>query len=304
MSTPPVNSSRPLQRLRLHASLYEGVRRVPGRAFQARYYLGGSTWKHHQINLGTYTESDHGSMELAEWAAGQACREFDRSWKPDPITRQWPTPWAVVKDLQAAGIVPGHVLPKWVYRRPGGEYGAKVKLRGGAIDLGPYRTPEAAHRAMAATLQDRSYCGELGHVATLFGEPQEQAPAKRKTVPAFVRLLEWGRIPLGRYATIHDARRAVWAFLSRYRPGSNPWSVVVKLQAKGVVPRDLLPPRVARVANNSCTSDVTFRYVQRNADVTRTYQSPVRAFAAAVRQARERVSELPPAGPTLFGLSV
>jgi hypothetical protein len=55
----------------------------------------------------------------------------------------------VIEELQRVGVVPDNVLPRWVYRLPDGLFGAKVKKDGTVLSLGPFETPESAHRAMA-----------------------------------------------------------------------------------------------------------------------------------------------------------
>lgn len=132
-----------------HRSDYRYVRRVQGNAFQARVPLsGGRKWE--SVNLGLFGEIEHGSMKLAEWAAGRAAREFNaRSF--DYATGRQRDPWDVIQELQRLGFVPADVLPRWVYRLRTGAFGARCRRRltGVEIDLtGPFYTPEAAHAAM------------------------------------------------------------------------------------------------------------------------------------------------------------
>lgn len=59
-----------------HAPRYNCVRRVKGGAWQARPWLGNGRGS---LNLGLFTISDHG--ELAEWAAAQVAKAFNREWR-------------------------------------------------------------------------------------------------------------------------------------------------------------------------------------------------------------------------------
>ena len=140
----------PQTRERRHESRYEGVRKVKGKcAYQCRYWLGGSRFAYVQLNLGLFTQSVWG--EDAEWAAGRAWLKFDRLWVADPTTRRWPTPWAIVKELQRRGIVPRDLLPMWVRRADGGFIAVSGRGKG-AFRLGPFPDPETAHAAMAKAL--------------------------------------------------------------------------------------------------------------------------------------------------------
>lgn len=136
-------SPAPKPRCYAHRSRYPGVRRVRGRSWQARVPLaGGRKWEF--VNLGLFTAAGWGTMDEAEWAAGRAAREYVRRY------RAGRDPWDVVRELQGLHYVPPGVLPRWVYRRPDGAFGARCRRpgRGLALDLpGPFRTPEGAHAA-------------------------------------------------------------------------------------------------------------------------------------------------------------
>ncbi len=59
-----------------HAPRYNCVRRVKGGAWQARPWLGAGRGS---LNLGLFTVADHG--DLAEWAAAQVSKAFNREWR-------------------------------------------------------------------------------------------------------------------------------------------------------------------------------------------------------------------------------
>lgn len=130
-----------------HRSRYPGVRRVKGRAWQARVQLaGGRKWEF--INLGLFSAGTWGDMDGAEDAAGRAYREYARRHRPGR------DPWDVVRELQGTvrfglPVVPRDVLPRWVYPLSGGGYGCRCRrpAHGIDFDLSPFRTPEAAHAA-------------------------------------------------------------------------------------------------------------------------------------------------------------
>lgn len=131
-----------------HRSEYRYVRRVKGRSFQARVPLaGGRKWE--GVNLGLFSADEWGSMTEAEWAAGRAAKEYVKRHRPGR------DPWEVVRELQSTfvgglPIVPATVLPRWVYRRSDGRFGARCKRPTGGVEIdltGPFLTPEAAHSA-------------------------------------------------------------------------------------------------------------------------------------------------------------
>ncbi len=136
-----------------HRSRYAGVRRVRGRSWQARVQVsGGRKWEF--VNLGLFVAARYGGdLGAAEAAAGRAYEEYTRRAYDQAAGRQR-DPWEVVRELQGLvrfgrPLVPPDVLPRWVYARPDGAFGARCRRprHGIAFDLGPFLTPEAAHAA-------------------------------------------------------------------------------------------------------------------------------------------------------------
>jgi hypothetical protein len=81
-----------------------------------------------------------------ECAAHRAAVEFRRK---GPSAGKYP---AILAELQARGVVVGHLLPKWVRAVPGG-YTARRVTRAGVIEAGgPFDTPAAAFLALYARL--------------------------------------------------------------------------------------------------------------------------------------------------------
>ncbi|MCE9561287.1 MAG: hypothetical protein K8U57_04465 [Planctomycetes bacterium] len=132
----PLDEPHSKTRERRHASQYLYVRKARGRVYQCRIWITGIG----SLNLGCYQ---------SEWLAGQASKAFARRFRPDIHLAD------VIASLRRDGIVPAHVLMKYVYRLPGGDFGAKVKKHGRKIVLpGPYPTEKEAYEAMRARLAE------------------------------------------------------------------------------------------------------------------------------------------------------
>jgi hypothetical protein len=129
---------RVLKRERRHPSAYRYVRKVRGRLYQARPWVGGVG----SVNLGLYPD---------EWTANRAVKAVLKELRGVDAVAVWRATEAAIR----AGHVAAHVLPKWVHRLPGGRFGAKCRVRGAVLELGPFAGPEEACRAMAAHLAAR-----------------------------------------------------------------------------------------------------------------------------------------------------
>ncbi len=124
---------RPRERVRRHPCHYPYVRKVRGRKYQLRIYLGLSRTERYAINLGLYD---------SEWLAGQALRRVAA------ILRGERTPleiWQAVRPLCAEGVLPAGLMPMWVVARDGAYWARRRKSDPLA---GPFPTPEAAHLAI------------------------------------------------------------------------------------------------------------------------------------------------------------
>lgn len=128
------------------------VRWCKGGSYQARPWIGPRP--DDNVNLGLYRAEDYGNDEEAAInAAAYAARTFLKLLAGPPVG----DPWEVVKRLQGMRrfglpVVPPHVLPRFVVRTPDGRYVARSRKRAGAVEVGPFDTPEEARRAMAERL--------------------------------------------------------------------------------------------------------------------------------------------------------
>lgn len=107
--------------------------------FQLRVHVGSCKHREYPVNLGTYPSL--GAAERARHHFLLVCN--GRS------------VWEAIRELQRREIVPACVLPRWVYRRPGGGFAARVTqgdFAGTRID-GPFETPVEAYRAMKELLR-------------------------------------------------------------------------------------------------------------------------------------------------------
>lgn len=146
----PAPPPPPRSRTRRHASRYRYVRYCKAGGYQARVPLGVShelaRGKGESVNLGLYTRADWGSSEEAEWAAGRAAKEFVRRNLPGRDLCD------VLDSLKADRLVPAILMPTWVFARPDGRFGAKVRRRGRAFEVGPFDTAKAAYHAIRAVV--------------------------------------------------------------------------------------------------------------------------------------------------------
>lgn len=111
---------------------FKFTRRVKGVRFQARLYLGPAAG---HVNLGLYRSPE------AAAAAARAVGARLRGLCPLDV-------WEAVQPLIAAGVVRDTVLPKYVFRRPDGRYGARLRHGARRAELGPFDDPADACRAM------------------------------------------------------------------------------------------------------------------------------------------------------------
>lgn len=130
VAAPPSKKTR----CRREPWLGRGVRRCEAspNLFQLRIHVG--PLKSDGINFGLYA-SDAEARRVRKLVV--------RMWRPPTSI------WSVLKALKESGDVPQGVLPRWVYRRPDGMYGAKVSHgpRRTRLD-GPFESEEEAHDAM------------------------------------------------------------------------------------------------------------------------------------------------------------
>lgn len=64
--------------------------------------------------------------------------------------------WQVLVDMRQEGILAVHLMPRWVYQRLDGGFGARSRVRGRSICLpGPYADELTACRAMRAEFERR-----------------------------------------------------------------------------------------------------------------------------------------------------
>lgn len=164
---------KPRQRREPDGDAPRYVRRVKGRAYQARVWLGSHNGG--SLNLGLFTVADWETWEDARWAAARASREFVKRFDGSNLR-------AVIEELKRKRFVPDCVLPPRVKRGPGG-YVASVRKRGGGIALGPFRCPWAAWDAMRAELRarfpSRVLREERRYARDLFGATAEDRAAER-----------------------------------------------------------------------------------------------------------------------------
>lgn len=155
---PPVDPPpprKPRLRERRHACDHLYVRKVKGNLYQLRWWVeaasGGS------VNCGLYPTE--GEAHAAFRAIAAACATVPLRGKTALSL------WAAMKPLVASGVLPGHLLPKYVVPCEGGPgYAARVRLGTGAdrrllVEPGPFACPEDAHRAMVARLGTAARAG-------------------------------------------------------------------------------------------------------------------------------------------------
>jgi hypothetical protein len=133
---------RPRRRLRPHPCDYRYVRKVHGRKYQARLWVGGRR-DGHSINLGLY------DADVLAYRA--VSRVLARLFTPGRV----PTPldvWHAMKPLMAEGLLPRHLLPKYAVRRPDGLYMGKVIKGGRRYTVGPFSDPAHATAAVLGLL--------------------------------------------------------------------------------------------------------------------------------------------------------
>lgn len=129
------------RRERRYVCFYKYLRRVKSR-FQARVWIGPGPGD--DANLGLFE---------SEWAAGQAVKLVAGLKIDGPVTAL--SLWEALRPHIGKGIIPETLLPKYVYRRPDGQYGSRVRKQGRRIALGPFEDPADAHRAMLAAIRQQ-----------------------------------------------------------------------------------------------------------------------------------------------------
>ena len=111
-------------RQRNHPSQYLFVRKVKGFKYQARAWLPSPLGS---INIGLHPSEREAWMAVKAW-------------------------------LKAGGNplkgLPAGVLPKWVRRTNRGRFLGRLKGADGVVVIGPFRTPEEAHRAVLASFAE------------------------------------------------------------------------------------------------------------------------------------------------------
>lgn len=111
------------------------IRKVQGRLFQLRIYMGGGRAAGQAWNLGLFR---------SEEAAAQVRRKWVEVTKDPELARD---PCRALAALQKSGWVSPDILPLWVLRVPGGYIGRR-KTRDGVTETRVFATPMEAHLAM------------------------------------------------------------------------------------------------------------------------------------------------------------
>lgn len=131
-------------RVRRHACDYQYVRKVGGRKYQARLWVGGRL-DGHSVNLGLYdTDAE------AYRAVRRVLSRLRAPGTPSPLDI-----WAAMKPLIEEGVLPAHLLPKYAHRRPDGLFGGRVRKGGALVTVGPFADPAEATAAILEILGGR-----------------------------------------------------------------------------------------------------------------------------------------------------
>ena len=122
----PETDRRPAKptRQRTHPSQYLFVRKVKGWKYQARAWLPEPLGS---INIGLH------NSEREAWIAVKA--------------------WLKAGGNPLKGLPQG-VMPKWVRKTKRGRFVGRLKGAEGVVLIGPFRSPEEAHRAVLASFAD------------------------------------------------------------------------------------------------------------------------------------------------------
>jgi len=126
------------RRDRRHACQHKYVRRAKDR-YQVRVWVGPAAGD--DVNLGLYD---------SEWAAGRVVKLVASLKIKGPITAL--SLWQAVRPYLGQGLLPENLLPRHVYRRSDGRYGARARRGERRIEVGPFKDPVKAHRAIVAAL--------------------------------------------------------------------------------------------------------------------------------------------------------
>jgi hypothetical protein len=125
--------------------LFKGVRRIEGsHLFQLRIRVG--PLKNDSVNFGTYLCEDEARRVARLVNKGKARGEYI---------------WDTLVRLQAQGEMTARILPRWVYRRKDGLFGARLRTgpRKGEELKTPVASPILAHDLFRAQLGLRPLCG-------------------------------------------------------------------------------------------------------------------------------------------------
>lgn len=131
-------------RVRRHACDYQYVRKVGGRKYQARLWVGGRL-DGHSVNLGLY-DTDAEAYRAVRRVLSRLCAPGT----PSPLDI-----WAAMKPLIEEGVLPAHLLPKYAHRRPDGLFGGRVRKGGELVAVGPFADPAEATAAILEILGGR-----------------------------------------------------------------------------------------------------------------------------------------------------